>query len=176
MAIKRMFDRAVLDTDSFFDLPMTSKALYFLLGMEADDEGFVSPKKILRLHGLSDDDLKLLVTKDLVIPFESGVIVITHWLTNNYLDKNRIKPTQFYKEKTKLSVLSIGKNRNSADKRYVLTKDKEHWLNIGLTDVKLEEYRREENRRKVFEVVEPTEEEHKKQLEMLKQTKKNVFG
>lgn len=171
-----MFDKAVLDTDRFFDLPMTSKALYFLLGMEADDEGFVSPKKILKLHGLSDDDLRLLITKELVIPFESGVVVITDWLTNNYLDKNRIKPSQFYKEKKLLSVLSVGKNRNSSDKKYILTKDKEHWLNIGLTDVKLEEYRREENNRNVFGVLEQTPEEQEQTRLRLKEIKRNLFS
>ena len=37
-----MFDKAIIDTDKFMDLSMSSKSLYFLLGMEADDEGFVS--------------------------------------------------------------------------------------------------------------------------------------
>lgn len=171
-----MFDRAVLDTEKFIDLPNTTKAFYFLLGMEADDEGFVIPKKVLRIHGGSDDDIKLLIAKDLVIPFQSGVIVITDWLTNNYLDKNRIKPTQHYQEKRQLSILNIGKNRNSSDKRYILTKDKDHWLNIGLTDVKLEEYRREENRRNIFEVVEQTPEELEQTKLRLKEMKKNVFG
>ena len=170
-----MFDKAVLDTEKFMDLPMSSKALYFLLGMEADDEGFVVPKKILRIHGGSDDDIKILIAKEMVIPFQSGVVVITDWLTNNYLDKNRIKPTQYYQEKKQLSVLNLGKNRNSTDKRYILTKDKEHWLNIGLTDVKLEEYRREENNRKVFEVVESSEEEREQTLKKLKTMKAQLF-
>jgi hypothetical protein len=175
MAIKRMFDKAVLDTEKFFDLPMSSKALYFLLGMEADDEGFVIPRKILKMHGGSDDDIKLLIAKELVIPFESGVVVITDWLTNNYLDKNRIKPTQHYQEKKQLSILNIGKNRNSSDKRYILTKDKERWLNIGLTDVKLEEYRREEKNRNVFDLEKDNDQEKQETLKKIKEIKKNLF-
>ena len=37
MARKRMFDSALINQDNFYDLPMEAKALYFLLGMEADD-------------------------------------------------------------------------------------------------------------------------------------------
>jgi len=38
MACKRMFDKSIIENDWFMDLSMSSKALYFLLGMEADDE------------------------------------------------------------------------------------------------------------------------------------------
>ena len=79
-----MFDLEVINQDSFFDLPMEAKALYFLLGMEADDEGFVSPKKILRLYGGTEDSLKILAIKEFIIPFKTGVIVITDWKRNNY--------------------------------------------------------------------------------------------
>lgn len=109
MAQKRMFDRAIIDTDRFMDLAMSSKALYFLLGMEADDEGFVSFKKVMRIHGGNEDDIKVLVAKNFLIMFESGVVVITDWNTNNYLDKNRIRETEYQKEKKQL-LLTV-KNR-----------------------------------------------------------------
>ena len=99
-----MFDRALTETDRFTDLPMSSKAIYFLLGMEADDEGFVSPKRVMRIHGGNDDDLKVLVAKEFVIPFESGLIVITDWKKNNWLDSRRIRPTEHQKEKKLLCV------------------------------------------------------------------------
>ena len=70
-------------------MPLTSQALYFHLGMSADDDGFVSPRKILRMTGAGDDDLKILLTKNFVIRFETGVIVITHWKQNNYLRNDR---------------------------------------------------------------------------------------
>ena len=104
MAQKRMFDKAVIDTDNFMDLPMSAKALYFLLGMEADDEGFVSSKKAMRVYGGNDDDLKVLVGKGFVIPFTNGLVVITHWHQNNWLDNRRIKPTQYQKEKQLLQL------------------------------------------------------------------------
>lgn len=102
MARKRMFDIEVLNQDSFLDLPMEAKALYFLLGMEADDEGFVSPKKVLRLYGGTDDSIKILICKGYLIPFESGVVVITDWKRNNYLDKTRIKETIYLEEKNQI--------------------------------------------------------------------------
>lgn len=99
MAQKRMFDKSIIETDNFLDLPTSCKALYFLLGMEADDEGFVSPKRVTRLYGGSDDDIKILSAKRFVIPFENGVVVITDWKKNNWLDSRRIKKTEYLKEK-----------------------------------------------------------------------------
>ena len=98
MASKRMFDKAIVDTDKFTDMPMSTKALYFLLGMEADDFGFVSPRRVMKMHGGTEDDVKILIAKGFVIQFESGVVVITHWNKHNYLDKNRIKATEYKDE------------------------------------------------------------------------------
>ena len=86
MRNKRMFSLDVVDTDSFLDMPVTSQALYFHLGMRADDDGFVSsPKKIAKSSGCNADDLKVLISKGFLIPFSSGVVVITDWKVNNYL-------------------------------------------------------------------------------------------
>lgn len=102
MARKRMFDSEIINQDSFLDLPMEAKAIYFLLGMEADDEGFVSPKKVLRLHGGNNDSLKILIAKQFIIPFTTGVVVITDWKRNNYLNKNKVKETIYQDEKRQL--------------------------------------------------------------------------
>ena len=128
MARKRMFDSEIINQDSFLDLPMEAKALYFLLGMEADDEGFVSPKKVLRLHGGSNDSLKILIAKNYIIPFETGVVVITDWKRNNYLNKNKVKETIYQEEKKQLIV-------NDTTEKYELIECKNV---IGLTEVKPE--------------------------------------
>ena len=103
MASKRMFDKEVINTDGFLDLPMEAKALYFLLGMEADDEGFINPKKVIRLYGGTEDSVKILILKGFIIPFESGVVVITDWKRNNWLDKRRIKETIYLDEKSMIN-------------------------------------------------------------------------
>ena len=97
-----MFDLDVISQDSFLDLPMDAIALYFLLGMEADDEGFINPKKVIKLYGGKEDSIKILILKGYLIPFESGVVVITDWKRNNYLSKDRVKPTIYQEEKSLL--------------------------------------------------------------------------
>ena len=104
MARKRMFDIEIVDTDLFLEMPQSSQNLYFHLGMRADDDGFVSnPRKIIRTIGANEDDLKILITKKFIIPFDSGVIVIRHWKINNYLRNDRYTET-LYKEEKKLLV------------------------------------------------------------------------
>lgn len=98
-----MFSLSVVDTDNFLEMPMSSRLLYYELGMRADDDGFVDNwKKILLFTGLKEDDLKILITKMFIIPFESGVIVIRHWRMNNYLRSDRFNPTHYQKELAKL--------------------------------------------------------------------------
>ena len=105
MAQKRMFSLSVVDTDQFLEMPISSRLLYYELGMRADDDGFVDNwKKILMFTGLKDDDMKLLIAKNFIIPFESGVIVIRHWRLNNYLQKDRTKPTIHKEEFNQLAI------------------------------------------------------------------------
>ena len=105
MAERRMFAKSIIDSDSFLDMPTSSRLLYYDLSMRADDDGFVnSPKKIMRMTGASDDDLKLLVAKKFLIPFESGVVVIKHWKIHNYIQKDRYKETLHIEEKAQLCV------------------------------------------------------------------------
>ena len=100
MARKRMFDLDVINQNSFIDLPLDAIALYFLLGMEADDEGFVNPKRVMKLYSGKEDSIRILIAKGYLIPFETGVVVITDWKRNNYLQKDRVKPTIYQKEKS----------------------------------------------------------------------------
>lgn len=104
MAQRRMFSLAVIDTDRFMDMPVSTQALYFHLGMHGDDDGFVSsPKTIARAAGCNDDDLRLLIQKRYIIPFESGVVVVVDWNVNNTLKNDRYKPTIYQDEKALLT-------------------------------------------------------------------------
>jgi hypothetical protein len=100
-----MFSAQIVTTDSFLEMPLTSQALYFHLGMSADDDGFVSPRKVLRMTGAGEDDLKVLLAKGFVIPFSTGVIVITHWKQNNYIQSDRYTPTIYKVERGMLSCI-----------------------------------------------------------------------
>ena len=105
MANRRMFSLDVVNADKFLEMPASSQSLYFHLGMRADDDGFVSsPKSITRTVGSGIDDLKILISKGYVIPFDSGVIVITDWKANNLIKNDRYKPTRYQEEFKKLEV------------------------------------------------------------------------
>ena len=114
MAERRMFAKTIIDSDAFLDMPLSTQALYFHLSMRADDEGFINnPKKIQRMVGSSEDDLKLLTAKRFILAFDSGVIVIKHWKLHNYIRSDRFKPTMYLEEKSQLitkenKVYSVG--------------------------------------------------------------------
>lgn len=108
MAERRMFAKTIVLSDEFLDMPTSARCLYFTLCMLADDDGFVnSPKSIMRQCGASNDDMKLLIAKQYVLAFETGVIVIRHWRIHNYIKKDRYKATEYESIK---EGLTIGKN------------------------------------------------------------------
>ena len=103
MAQRRMFSKKITETDRFLEMPLSSQALYFHLNMGADDEGFIDKAKtIQRTIGASDDDMKLLIAKGFLIPFESGVVVIRHWRIHNYIQADRFQATIHQNEKEQL--------------------------------------------------------------------------
>ena len=105
MAERRMFSKSIIDSDIFLDMPLSTQCLYFHLSMRADDDGFVNKtKRIMRMIGSSDDDLRILIAKNFVLPFESGLVVITHWKVHNYIQKDRYRPST---EKEKL-LITVG--------------------------------------------------------------------
>ena len=105
MAERRMFAKTIIDSDAFLEMPLSSQSLYFHLSMRADDDGFINnPKKIQRMIGASEDDLKLLIAKSFLIPFESGIVVIKHWKIHNYIQRDRYKETVYLEEKEMLKI------------------------------------------------------------------------
>lgn len=109
MAERRMFAKQIIDSDAFLDMPLSTQSFYFHLAMRADDDGFLNnAKKIQRMLGCSDDDYKILLAKNFVIPFENGLCVIKHWRIHNYIQKDRYKKTIYIEEAKKLSI----KNNN----------------------------------------------------------------
>ena len=109
MAQKRMFNTSVVGTDSFMEMPDSAQNLYFHLSMYADDDGFVDKwKQIMRMTGKKEDDMKILIAKSFIIPFDSGVIVIKHWRLNNYIQKDRYKETIHIAEKSMLELDESG--------------------------------------------------------------------
>ena len=105
MAERRMFAKSIVLSDAFLDMPLGSRCLYMTMSMVADDDGFVNtPRSIMRQCGASEDDMKVLIAKKFIIPFESGVVVIKHWRINNYLRKDRYSETNYIEEKKSLKI------------------------------------------------------------------------
>ena len=109
MAEKRMFAQQIVNSDAFIEMPLSAQALYFHLSMKADDDGFINnPKTIQRMVGADDDDLNVLMEKNFVICFDSGVLVIKHWRINNYIRGDRKKTTAYSEEMALLTCKDNG--------------------------------------------------------------------
>lgn len=103
MAERRMFSRTIVRSGAFLELPASAQLLYFHLGMEADDDGFVSnPKVVARMVRGSSKAFQVLVERGFVISFEGGVCVLRHWLLNNQIRNDRYHPTVYREERGKL--------------------------------------------------------------------------
>ena len=113
MAQRRMFSLSVTDTDVFLDMPVSTQALYFHLGMHGDDDGFVgNPRRIMRAVGGRPADFQTLVDRGYIILFDRGVIAVRDWRINNDLKNDRYHETLYAEEK---SLLTLDDSR-----RYVL--------------------------------------------------------
>lgn len=131
-----MYSMRIVGSDQFMEMPQTAQNLYWHLGMYADDDGFVNPNKVVRMIGSSGDDMKVLIGKGFVIPFESGVIVITNWKENNYIQKDRYLPTIYKKE---LEMLSYSNNVYILDTQVRLELGKSKVSNTSRADARDDE-------------------------------------
>lgn len=103
MANRRMFSKDIVRSDAFLDLPISSQALYFHLGMEADDRGYVSnPKTVIRSLGATLGDLEQLANKKFILIREESLILIKGWRINNYIQNDRFVETKFTEDLKKL--------------------------------------------------------------------------
>lgn len=104
MATRRMFSKTIIDSDEFLEMPVSARLLYFDLGMRADDDGFVNPKRILKMTGAAEDDLKVLLAKKYVLNFENKVLVIRDWKVNNFIRPDRYTPTIYQEYLKRLQI------------------------------------------------------------------------
>lgn len=98
MSNGRMFNREIVQTKRFLEMPASSQALFFHLGLNADDDGIVQAWKVMNLTRASEDDLKILVSKGFVIPLcpEDYVFLISDWRRHNTIRADRYKPGLYH--------------------------------------------------------------------------------
>lgn len=135
MAQRRMFSKKVTDTDTFLDMSLSTQALYFHLNMHADDDGFIdNTKTIQRMIGSSDDDRKLLIAKQFLLPFDNGVVVIKDWRVHNYIRKDTYNKTMYPKE---LEQLQVNKSGQYERQNLVTYTERPRAVDETLTQVRL---------------------------------------
>jgi hypothetical protein len=142
-----MFNTQIVDSDAFLSMPLSSQALYFHLGMSADDDGFLNnPVQIARAINASQDDMNLLLLKKFILRFDTGVMVIKHWKINNYIRSDRYKPTLYQDELRQLEVKQDGgyrfigaiENEKTPIKQEVLPNGYQTDTEIRLDKIKLD--------------------------------------
>jgi hypothetical protein len=125
-----MFSEEITTSDAFLDMPGGSQLLYFHLGMQADDDGFIgSPKMVMRMLGASEDEYKILLAKKFVIHFQSGICVVKHWRINNQIRRDRYRETKHTYEKEQLFLRENGSYTINPDRAIPMPKG--HFLTSG---------------------------------------------
>lgn len=95
MADRRMFHAGVVESDSFLDMTPAAQALYFHLGMQADDDGFINgPRQVCRRCGAQIEQLQELLDGGFLLWFD-GVAVLKHFRMANTLQLDRIKQLRY---------------------------------------------------------------------------------
>ena len=98
MASRRMFSLRIVNSARFVKMPISSQALYFHLGMNADDDGVVEAFNVISTTGCTEDDLKVLVAKGFVTVLNEDLVsYIVDWRENNRIRSDR-KIDSIYKD------------------------------------------------------------------------------
>ena len=148
MANKRMFSMDIVDSDAFLDLPLSAQALYFQLGMRADDDGAIGNVKAIRRYiGASEKDLTALMEHRFLLLIDN-IVFIKHWKINNYIVPNRHHDTAYREQFLKLKVKD-NKSYTELYKRNTPcnTKGTTDVVKEDIQDALLEENRVEETRK-----------------------------
>lgn len=128
MAMKRMFNRDFVNDDRFLDLSTEAKLLYFYLGLNADDDGFLANSAaICRLLGTSKNTIQELVNAGYVIEFGTGVYLIVHFKFHNTLKADRYHETVYINERSQVEFDDVDKawklNGTKMEPQYSIDKE-----------------------------------------------------
>ena len=97
MANRRMFSRSITGSGRFLRLSPQARALYYDLGMEADDDGFAEAYVRMLATGSTEETLMELADKDFItiLDWDDLVIHINGWQENNLIRKDRYTPSRY---------------------------------------------------------------------------------
>lgn len=93
-----MFSKKIIDSARFLKMPISSQALYFHMGVRADDDGVVEGYNVMKMTGATEDDLKVLVAKGFVTVLNDDLVsYINDWKEHNLIRADR-KVDSIYKD------------------------------------------------------------------------------
>lgn len=145
-AQRRMFSKKITDTDMFLDMPLSTQALYFHLNMNADDDGFVGNcKKVMRMIGASNDDLKVLLAKQFLLSMDGGIVVIKDWRIHNFIRKDTYNATMYTSQKAALKITDTGTYQLQDDSVDEPSTNRRRAVNEPSTQVRLGKVRLDNN-------------------------------
>ena len=96
MAQRRCFSKKIVRSDDFLEMPVSARELYFQLGMEADDRGYINnARSLIKSLGATLGDLQTLVEKRFVLVRGEKLLLIKAWRVNNTIQPTRITESQY---------------------------------------------------------------------------------
>ena len=142
MAQSRMFNKSITNSSKFLKMPISSRLLYYDLGMNADDDGFVEHFMVLRMTGATMQDLGVLELNGLIKIFDDNVLWIKDWKENNYIQKDRYQPSkylQMYSLDT-ICIQNVDTGKDSVELEIEKEidnniKEKKYFENVDLDDI-----------------------------------------
>ncbi len=121
MAERRMLAKSIIDTDQFMNMSLSARMLYVDLAIRADDDGFISPKKVMRMTEATEEDLKELVMNDYLFQFNTGIVVIIDWVIHNTIRRDMYHKSLYTKERALIKIPPPPSARKKTDNlRYEL--------------------------------------------------------
>lgn len=91
-----MFSQRITNSARFQQMQLSAQALYFHLGMAADDDGVVEAFTVMRITKAADDDFRVLVAKEFIKPLnEEMVSYLLDWNEHNLIRQDRIVPSMY---------------------------------------------------------------------------------
>lgn len=99
MGDKRVISKTIIQSAKFLKMPLSSQMLYIHLMLNADDDGIVEAYPVMQMTKASEDDLKVLHSKNFVFVLnEDYVSFIEDWRIHNSNLRADRKKDSIYKD------------------------------------------------------------------------------
>lgn len=141
MADRRMFAKTILESDAFTSMSAKAQCLYVHLCMNADDDGLMNnAMSVCRSLGFTKANLQELFGKRFLLDLGDGITAVKHWKINNYIQKDRYKPTIYQEKMNLIKVKEDGSYTDCIQFVYSLdTQDSIGKSKVSEEDIKIKE-------------------------------------